>query len=57
MPSVDNLLRLSELLHIHMEELLVKEHADNLFEGFEFFENDSMAFCKRMKAYYMMLAA
>ncbi len=57
LPSVDNLLRLSELFHIHMEELLVKEHSDNMFEGFASIENDSMAFCKRMKAYYMLLVA
>ena len=57
LPSVDNLFRLSELFHIHMEELLVKEHSDNLFEGFASFENYSMAFCKRMKTYYMLLAA
>ncbi len=35
LPSVDNLLRLSELFHVHMDELLVKEHRP-LIEWFEY---------------------
>ena len=57
LPSVDNLLRLSELFHVHMEELLVKEYSDNMFERFTSIENDSLAFYKRMKAYYILFAA
>ena len=57
LPSVDNLLRLSELFHVHMEELLVKEDLDSLFEEFTSFEIDSSAFIKRLKAYLTLLAA
>lgn len=56
LPSVDNLLRLSELFHVHMEELLVKEHSDNLFEEFTFLEIDKLTLLRRMRAYYMLLA-
>ena len=57
LPSVDNLLRLSELFHVHMEELLVKESSAELHEEFAFFENDSQSFYKRMEAYFTLLAA
>ncbi|SEA00136.1 hypothetical protein SAMN05216349_103174 [Oribacterium sp. KHPX15] len=57
LPSVDNLLRLSELFHVHMEELLVKEYSDNMLDRFTSIENDGLAFYKRMKAYYILFAA
>lgn len=57
LPSVDNLLRLSELFHVHMEELLVKKYSAVLFEEFTFSENDRQMFYKRMKAYLTLLAA
>ena len=57
LPSVDNLLRLSELFHVHMEELLVKEYSDHLFEEITCYANNSQAFYKRMKAYCAQLAA
>ncbi len=57
LPSVDNLLRLSELFHVHMEELLVKEHSAGLYEEFAFIENDSQMFYKRMKTYLSLLVA
>ena len=57
LPSVDNLFRLSELFHVHMEDLLVKEQGDILFEIITSFVNDSQAFYRRMKAYSTLLAA
>ena len=55
LPSVDNLFRLSELFHIHMEELLVKKHSAEMCEEFTFIVNDSSMFFKRMKAYISLL--
>ena len=55
LPSVDNLFRLSELFHIHMEELLVKKHSAEMCEEFTFIVNDSPMFFKRMKAYISLL--
>ncbi|MCR5824605.1 MAG: helix-turn-helix domain-containing protein [Lachnospiraceae bacterium] len=57
LPSVDNLLRLSELFRVHMEELLVKEHSCNLYEEITTFKTDSQALCNRMKAYFINVAA
>ena len=57
LPSVDNLLRLSELFHVHMEELLVKMHSDELFEEIIFYTSDSQMFCRGIKAYYLLLSA
>ena len=51
LPSVDNLLRLSELFHVHMEELLVKKHTEIQLEEVIYCANDSKAFYRRMKAY------
>ena len=51
LPSVDNLLKLSELFHTHMEDLIVKDK-----EGIHFFEdkcvNHNTGLLKRMFAYY-----
>lgn len=56
MPSIDNLLRLNELYHVHMEELLVKE--EMFFDINLIFEShmnaDSLK--KRMMAYGMKFA-
>ncbi|MBO5070414.1 MAG: helix-turn-helix transcriptional regulator [Roseburia sp.] len=54
LPSIDNLLRLSELFHVHMEELLVKEN-----ERFEYALDctDPVAFKNRMAAYYVRMVA
>ena len=50
LPSVDNLLKLSELFKVHMEELLVKEGAGT--EAKYIFENRNLfVFQKRMLAY------
>ena len=57
LPSVDNLLRLSELFHVHMEELLVKNHSGYYLEKFTLFIHDRPAFYKRMKTYYTLLSA
>lgn len=57
LPSVDNLLRLSELFHIHMEDLLVKEYSADFLEEFTAFENNRQPFYKRMEAYFTLLAA
>ena len=57
LPSVDNLLRLSELFHVHMEELLVKEYPVDYLEELTIFENERQAFNKRMEAYFTLLTA
>lgn len=55
LPSVDNLFRLSELFHIHMEELLVKKYSAEMCEEFTFIANDNPMFIKRVKAYISLL--
>ncbi len=57
LPSVDNLLRLSELFHVHMEELLAKDYADNMFVDFYYLSDARRSFYKRMKAYSTLFAA
>ncbi|MBQ9156219.1 MAG: helix-turn-helix transcriptional regulator [Eubacterium sp.] len=57
LPSVDNLLRLSELFHVHMENLLVKQHAQCGYEYYSSTEENSFLFLKRMQAYYSLMAA
>lgn len=63
LPSVDNLLRLSELLHIHMEDLLVKKEQKNspdIFMGIIWKRAGSkheMTVIKRVEAYYNRMAA
>ena len=57
LPSVDNLLRLSELFHVHMEDLLVKQYSKCAYEYCPTVEVDSNRFTKRMQAYYSLLVA
>lgn len=57
LPSVDNLLRLSELFHVHMEELLVKQTPMCAYEYYSRTDTSSSLFLKRMQAYYSLLAA
>ena len=57
LPSVDNLLRLSELFHVHMEELLVKQRSKYDYEYYRDADAESFKFLKRMQAYYSLLAA
>lgn len=54
LPSVDNLLRLSELYHVHMEELLVKT-GYVLRYNVEKINEKSLE--KRLRAYYYRFAA
>ena len=57
LPSVDNLLRLSELYHVHMEELLVKKYSEDLFEDILLYPNDRQMLYRRLKAYCLLLSA
>ena len=57
LPSVDNLLRLSELFHVHMEDLLVKQYSKCAYKYCPTVEVNSIRFIKRMQAYYSLLAA
>ena len=57
LPSVDNLLRLSELFHVHMEKLLVKQASRCAYEYCSGTETNSILFLKRMQAYYSLLVA
>jgi transcriptional regulator with XRE-family HTH domain len=57
LPSVDNLLRLSELFHVHMEDLLVKQYSKCDYEYCPTVEVNSIRFTKRMQAYYSLLVA
>lgn len=54
LPSIDNLLKLSELFHVHMEELIVKESASseiNLhYQGCGLFERRMIEYYKRLVA-------
>ena len=54
LPSVDNLLRLSELYHVHMEELLVKTGYILIYDV-EKINKKNLE--KRIRAYYYRLAA
>ena len=56
LPSVDHLLRLSELYHLHMEELLVYTRIINI-EICELFPENRDSVEKRMRAYLRGLAA
>jgi transcriptional regulator with XRE-family HTH domain len=53
LPSVDNLLKLSELFHVHMEELLVKESV--LYETH--LQYQSYEFERRIVEYHKRLLA
>ena len=57
LPSVDNLLRLSELFHLHMEELLVKQYTKYTYDCCLVTKANSNQFVKRMQAYYSLLVA
>ena len=57
LPSVDNLFRLSELFHVHMEDLLVKQYSKYAYEYCLTVEVNSIRFIKRMQVYYSLLAA
>ena len=54
LPSVDNLLRLSELYQVHMEELLVKNGYVLIYDAEKINEKNIE---KRLRAYYYKLAA
>ena len=54
LPSVDNLLRLSELYQVHMEELLVK--TEYLF-NYDVEKTEQNDFEKRIMVYYFKLVA
>ena len=53
LPSVDNLLRLSELYQVHMEELLVKAEYVWSYDV----EKEQRNFEKRLRAYYSKMVA
>ena len=57
LPSVDNLMRLSELFHVHMEDLLVKQYSEHSYEFCATAEVYSIRFIKRIQAYYSLFAA
>lgn len=54
LPSVDNLLRLSELYQVHMETLLVKTGSVSNYDVEKMKKNN---FEERIIAYYLKLAA
>ena len=57
LPSDDNLLRLSELFHVHMADLLVKQYSKYAYDYCLTVEVNSIRFIKRMQVYYSLLAA
>ena len=57
LPSVDNLLRLSELFHLHMEDLLVKQYTKYTYNCCLVKKANSNQLIKRMQAYYSLLVA
>ena len=57
LPSVDNLLKLSELFGVHMEDLLVKKYVDNRdIENIDYSYLHE-EFAKRIMGYASILAA
>ena len=56
LPSIDNLLRLSELYDMHMEELLVKDNEDTILI-FETISVKSDISVQRIKAYMSGMSA
>ncbi len=54
LPSIDNLLRLSELYHVHMEELLVK--TGNVL-NYDIVKIEKNNFEERIRAYYLKVVA
>ena len=57
LPSVDNLMRLSELFHVHMEDLLVKQYSEHVYEFCATADVYSIRFIKRIQTYYSLFAA
>ena len=57
LPSVDNLLRLSELFHVHMEELLVKTNYLKYSKQCECITLVGCDQLKRMQAYCALLVS
>ena len=57
LPSVDNLLRLSELFDVHMEDLLIKRSVPFTYDFYLDMTIDSVYFLKRMQAYCSFLSA
>lgn len=56
LPSIDNLLRLSELYGMHMEELLVKDNADVIFV-FDTMAVKADRYIKRINTYMSEMTA
>jgi transcriptional regulator with XRE-family HTH domain len=56
LPSIDNLLRLSELYHVHMEELLVKNYCDTIL-AYDCMTNDEKSRDKRLFMYLYRIVA
>lgn len=57
LPSVDNLLRLSELLHVHMEDLLVKRKTQRIYRNSMFEDSDAKSLMFRMNFYCSQIVA
>lgn len=57
LPSVDNLLRLSELFHVHMEDLLVGKNEVVESPDYRIEEQNRELLLRRMKVYYVKLSA
>ena len=57
LPSVDNLLRLSELFCVHMEDLLVKQSIHYDYEYYSVELTDTKQLFKRVQAYCSLLSA
>ena len=57
LPSVDNLLKLSELFHVHMEDLLVKENSGNVYSYCFDIDADSIQVLNRLQAYCKLFTA
>ena len=57
LPSVDHLLRLSELFHVHMEELLVKKQDQIVYIEISYSINSRSGFVRRIQEYRKRLAA
>ena len=56
LPSVDNLLKLSELFHVHMEDLLARKNEVVDCLDYRIERNNSELLLRRMKVYYAKLA-
>lgn len=56
LPSVDNLLRLSELFSVHMEELIVKTSCRNIYTDCSAWETDSILLIQRVQTYCFLIS-